>query len=87
MLLTLTLSQDKMPALSADGARAISSWLNAEVDKRDHPALFAGVATADKMLYFNAKGEKVFGQPEKGQVDGDTGGYWASWPRLLRAAP
>lgn len=68
-----TFTHDRMPSLSPQGSRAISAWLEAEVAKKTHPAMFAAVATADKVLYFNAKGDRVFGQPEKGLVDEDTG--------------
>lgn len=71
------------PNLSAEGKRAVGAWLDAEVAKGTHPAIFAAIATADEMLYFNAKGDRVFAQPEKGQVDEDTGEWWARWPRRL----
>ncbi|CAK9783062.1 beta-lactamase/transpeptidase-like protein [Cutaneotrichosporon oleaginosum] len=60
------------PKLTPEGKRALDAWFKAEVAKGEHPAMFAIVATPTEVLYESARGDRVFGQPEKGQVDWDT---------------
>lgn len=61
------------PTISPEGAAKLSELLHKVVDSREVPAVFFGATTADEELYFDQYGEKVFGQPESGQVDADTG--------------
>ncbi|BEJ11593.1 hypothetical protein CspHIS471_0200530 [Cutaneotrichosporon sp. HIS471] len=60
------------PHLTQEGKRALDAWLKAEVAKGEHPAMFAIVATPSEVLYEGVRGDRVFGQPEKGRVDWDT---------------
>lgn len=62
------------PKLTPEGKRALDAWFKAEVAKGEHPAMFAIVATANDVLFESARGDRVFGQPGKGQVNWDTSG-------------
>lgn len=66
------------PKLTPEGKQALDAWFKAEVAKGTHPGMFAIVATATEVLYESARGNKVFGQPEKGAVDWDTSGWLGS---------
>lgn len=50
----------------------LDKWLDDTVASGIVPAVFTAVATKDEILYFNCKGEKVLGEPDKGQVNEDT---------------
>jgi hypothetical protein len=56
------------PKLSAKGAAALDELLKTSVEGRTVPATYFGATTADGPLYFNCAGERVFGEPDKGEV-------------------
>ncbi|TXT10573.1 hypothetical protein VHUM_02078 [Vanrija humicola] len=49
------------------------------------PAFAFGAATADEVLYFNAEGPRVYGEPDKGQVDDKTLYQMYSMTKLVTA--
>jgi len=60
------------PKLSSAGRRALDALLHQRVASRTLPALHFGATTSAGTLYLNCAGDRVFGEPEKGQVDRDT---------------
>ncbi|KLT44390.1 beta-lactamase/transpeptidase-like protein [Cutaneotrichosporon oleaginosum] len=60
------------PHLSAEGKAKLDALLDAKVAEKKIPAIFFGASTADGEIYYNAKGDKVHGEPDKGQVDENT---------------
>ncbi|KAL1409452.1 hypothetical protein Q8F55_003435 [Vanrija albida] len=58
--------------LSPASKRAIDALLDDAVKSREVNAPTVGVATADEILYFAAKGERVYGKPELGQINDET---------------
>lgn len=53
----------------SDQARSkLDKILKAVNDADDLPGCYAGAATADEILYFQAAGDKVFGRPEYGSA-------------------
>lgn len=63
------------PTLSADAKTKIDQILQSAVDSKEIPASTFAVATADlnaEPVYFKASGERVFGSPDKGQINEDT---------------
>lgn len=60
------------PTLSAEGKTAIDTLLHQAVASRNVPAVTCGVTSADGELYFAAAGERVFGEPDKGNVSEHT---------------
>ncbi|BEI82851.1 hypothetical protein CcaverHIS002_0307190 [Cutaneotrichosporon cavernicola] len=60
------------PQLSADSKAALDALLAEKVAEKKIPAIFFGASNADGELYFNAMGDKVFGEPDKGQIDENT---------------
>lgn len=67
----MTISQ-QAPKLSPAGVAALDTLLKETVEQRVLPATYFGVAGPDGEIYFNCAGEKVFGQPEHGEVNPDT---------------
>jgi hypothetical protein len=57
-----------LPKLSAKGSAALDDLLKTSVGGRTVPATYFGATTADGPLYFNCAGERVFGEPDKGEV-------------------
>lgn len=65
----------KTPTLSAETKQKLDSILKENVDSHEIPASTFAVATADPKadpIYFNAYGDRVFGDASKGQIDEDT---------------
>lgn len=62
----------KVPRLSAEGKAALDELLAKAVESRTVPALHFAVTTKDGVLYQGQAGERVFGEPEKGNVGPDT---------------
>lgn len=60
------------PTIGTQGRAALDRWLEETVASRVTPALFVGVASKDEVLYWRCMGEKVLGEPEKGEVNDDT---------------
>lgn len=59
-------------SISTRGTAVLDKWLDTTSAAGTVPALFLGVATKDKILYYNCKGDRVQGEPDKGQVNQDT---------------
>lgn len=64
---------DHLPTLAPGGEGKLSKLLRETVDSRQVPACFFGATNVEKEIYFDQSGDKVFGKPEEGQVDSDTG--------------
>jgi hypothetical protein len=60
------------PSIGQVGQAAIDHFLDEVVESKRVPAMFLGVATAKEDSYYGQKGDRVFGHPEKGQVDDHT---------------
>ncbi|GMK56865.1 hypothetical protein CspeluHIS016_0307050 [Cutaneotrichosporon spelunceum] len=60
------------PHISAEGKAKLDAFLADKVAEKKIPAIFFGAANADGEIYFNAQGDKVLGEPDKGQIDADT---------------
>lgn len=61
-----------LPALTADGRAKISAYIQETARSGNFPAIFAGVTNAKETIYFDQAGDRVLGQPDKGQVQEDT---------------
>jgi methyl acetate hydrolase len=61
------------PTLDAAGKSALDAHLQKTLKERKVPATWLGVTTAEKELFFDYGGERVFGKPEEGLVDEHTG--------------
>lgn len=70
--MTITQEVEHTPILSAKGKAALDELLTSRVESRNIPAATFGVTSADGEIYFNHAGERIFGQPEKGNVDDKT---------------
>ncbi|WOO79889.1 Acyltransferase LovD [Vanrija pseudolonga] len=71
------------PHLTPKGKAALDALLHAEVDSRLVPALTFGATTADGEIYFAYAGERVLGEPDKGQVDAETVMSYHSCTKLM----
>ncbi|KAK4686966.1 hypothetical protein P7C73_g3164, partial [Tremellales sp. Uapishka_1] len=60
------------PKLNGDARKVLDTYLRDTVQGHDVPALHFGVTSADDIIYFNQAGDRVFGEPDMGQVDQDT---------------
>lgn len=60
------------PTLTDQGKKALTNHLDAVVKERKCPATWLGVTTASGEIYFEGKGERVWGEPGKGEVDDNT---------------
>ncbi|BEI86676.1 hypothetical protein CcaverHIS002_0700220 [Cutaneotrichosporon cavernicola] len=70
--MTVTIEAVSKPVVSAKGQAALDELLAKRVDSRLIPAATFGATTADGPIYFAARGERVLGEPDKGQVDDKT---------------
>jgi len=61
-----------LPTVSPTGKQSLDALLDAKVAEAKVPALFFGAANAQGTIYFACKGDRVVGEPAKGQVDEDT---------------
>jgi hypothetical protein len=59
-------------SLSQKGRAAIDNLLRETVESKRVPATFFGVTTADSELYYDQKGDRIFGKPDQGEVDEHT---------------
>lgn len=64
-----TMTVTPKPHLSAEGKAKLDALLDTKVAEKKIPAIFFGASNAEGEIYFNAKGDKVLGEPDKGQVD------------------
>jgi len=71
------------PSIDEAGRAAIDKFLADTAGGRRVPATFLGVTTAKGELYFNQDGERVFGEPDKGVVDDQTGEQSCSHCRCI----
>lgn len=62
----------RVPKLGTGRQEALDTLLKRTVDERTMPAVHFGATTAEDELYFNCRGERVYGEPDKGMVDDDT---------------
>jgi hypothetical protein len=58
--------------LNSTGKQALQDYLDKVVRDREVPAVSLGVTNKDGELWFGCGGERVFGQPEEGQIGPDT---------------
>lgn len=63
----------QLPTLRQGGAETLDKLLHETVARHDIPAMFYLATNAKETIYANQTGEKVFGDPSKGQIDDDTG--------------
>jgi len=70
--MTIGSEPTKAPRVSAKGRAALAAFLDESVNSGRFPAQFHGIATADDLIYWDKKGDLVYGDPEKGQVNDDT---------------
>ena len=61
-----------MVHLSERGKQALDTLLVSKSKEAKVPALHFGVTTGDGVVYFNCAGDRVYGEPDKGQVDENT---------------
>lgn len=61
------------PTLKQSGKQALEEFL--QQTNKDHkvPAVSLGVTNKDGELWFGCGGERVFGQPNEGQINDETG--------------
>ena len=71
-----------MSSPSLKDSSALDRFLKETVEGRNVPAIFIGATTADGEVYYNEGGERIFGEPEKGQVDENTSEYRRTHCRL-----
>lgn len=67
----MTIAPTPKPRLSAEGKKKLDALLQEKVAAKTIPAFFWGATNADEELYYNVGGDKVLGEPDKGQVDLD----------------
>jgi hypothetical protein len=67
------------PHLKSSAKQALDQYLAKVVHDRKVPATTLGVTNKDGELWFGCGGERVFGQPDEGQISPDTSEY----PALL----
>ncbi|TXT06151.1 hypothetical protein VHUM_03624 [Vanrija humicola] len=72
-------------SLTPESRRALDTLLETAAASRDVNAPTAIVATADEILYFGAKGERVYGKPELGEVNDETVLQLFSCTKLITA--
>ena len=60
------------PQLKDSGKKALQDYLDKVVSDREVPAVSLGVTNKDGELWFGCGGDRVFGQPEEGQITPDT---------------
>lgn len=58
--------------LKESGKQALEEYLDKVVQDREVPAVSLGVTNKDGELWFGCGGDRVFGQPEEGQITPDT---------------
>ncbi|WOO82583.1 Acyltransferase LovD [Vanrija pseudolonga] len=73
------------PTLSAAAKAKLDALLHTSVAQPETPAFAFAAATADELLYFNSAGERVWGSPDKGQVDDTTLYQLYSMTKLVTA--
>jgi hypothetical protein len=61
-----------LPTWNSQAARSLDKLLEETVSSGDFPALFMGATTADRILYWNQQGNRVYGDPSRGPVDENT---------------
>lgn len=61
-----------LPALKADSKARLSAYIQDTARSGNFPAIFAGVTNAKETLYFDQAGDRVLGQPDKGEVQEET---------------
>lgn len=66
------------PAVSAKGKIALDELLAERVDSGLIPPTTFGATSVDGPIYFATRGERVLGEPEKGDVDDKTSELTAS---------
>jgi hypothetical protein len=61
-----------LPTWSTGAAGPLDKLLRETVASGDFPAVFMGVASADRILHWNQYGDRVYGDPGQGPVDENT---------------
>jgi hypothetical protein len=64
-----------MPSPTLKDTVALDKLLDDTVKSRKVPATYFGATTSTGEIYFKGQGERMFGQPEKGEVQEDTSEY------------
>jgi hypothetical protein len=70
-----TMTVTPKPRISAEGKAKLDALLAEKVAEAKIPAIFFGASNADGELYFDYKGDKVLGEPDKGPVTLDTSAH------------
>lgn len=60
------------PHLSPGGIAKLDAFLKETVESGVHPAIHLGATTREGTIYFAQYGDRVHGQPERGQVGDET---------------
>lgn len=68
----MTVTATPLPTISEAGKKKLDELLDAKVAEATIPGIFFGATNAEGEIYFNAKGDKVLGHPEKGQINENT---------------
>lgn len=64
------------PQLKDSGKQALQKYLDKVVNDKEVPAVSLGVTNKDGELWFGCGGDRVFGEPDQGQITEDTGEYF-----------
>lgn len=67
------MTQLPLPELKSGSKTRLDEFLRSTVKKRITPGIFLGATNAHEELYFNAFGDKEFGDSSKGMITQDTG--------------
>lgn len=69
----VTMSKRPPPCLADTAKASLDAFLHESVISRKYPAITLGAIGAQgDPVYFACEGDKVFGEPDKGQVDDGT---------------
>lgn len=60
------------PTITAEGRERLDKYLHEHATSGQIPAMFLGATTAEDEIYFGSEGDRYYGEPDKGKVDGDT---------------
>lgn len=60
------------PNLKSAGSQALQDYLDKVVKDGEVPAVSLGVTNKDGELWFGCGGDRIFGQPDEGQITPDT---------------
>lgn len=67
------------PQLKDRGNKALQEYLDKVVSDKEVPAVSLGVTNKDGELWFGCGGDRVFGEPDEGQITQDTSKSRCMW--------